>query len=67
MRNLTSLLILMLACSSCTLRVDTRTDKEIEQQETNDASERRLKVCVRFCQPYKVLGFGHSCFCGVDK
>jgi hypothetical protein len=64
------MLLASLFLVGCTFRVETRTEKEIERDESIARSERVLKRCIERCAPYKAITFDPidwRCGCEVPK
>jgi hypothetical protein len=64
------ILILCLLLSACTLRVETRSEKEIEQDNKVQSNDKLMNYCKTRCEPFAVLGIvplEYRCICGDKK
>lgn len=63
-------LLLMTGCTPFTFRVETRTDKQIEEEQHLNTVKKLNDHCIEICKPYKALSFvpiGYRCQCEVAQ
>lgn len=57
----------LLTLSGCTFHVETKSDKQIEQDDITQSNEQLMKRCSQKCEPFEVIGIipiDRRCLCG---
>lgn len=61
-------LLIFCILTSCTLRVDTRSDAQIEKESRWELNKKIAAHCLELCRPYDLAAIdplNHSCLCKV--